>query len=836
VVVTQKHFPSLKEKRLLIMSRGEYRGNYQRDDEKNKNNGERYHRTSRNNNTNNGGGGYRNNNNNNTTNNHGGNWHRNTTTKRGRSPEREAQFPHREVHEREKTTTTTSGGGSRDAATVFQDNPFNRSASSSQAQQPLSVEELLQKKREKELAETKPTFLTKKEREKLAMERLKEKRREEGGGGDGGTVATAHHHASSSSRFARATSARDVAERQYQRDKSEQSERERQEQLEQFRKQYAGVRDETEKMKKMKQKAERAKYKFQFDWSKEDDTSRDANPLYDAKHDVKLLFGRGTIAGVDARMQMEQNHKFENSVGKRRGGNTVNNNRSRSYDAAGDENARRIDKHSKALEKYDNQYDKKKETTHWSSKPLAQMNERDWRIFREDFNITFKGGKVPNPMRAWSENELLPQEILRAIEKVGYTKPSPIQMASIPIGLLKRDVIGVAETGSGKTCAFVVPMLAHIMGLPKMTDEVAADGPYALVMAPTRELAQQIEEETLKFAHFLGYRVACVVGGQSIEDQGVQLRKGVEIVVGTPGRIIDVIEKRYTVLNQCNYIVLDEADRMIDMGFEPQVTQVMEAMPSSNLKPIDMAEELDNKAIDNKQSIETSARYRTTYMFSATMPPSVERLARTYLRNPAVVTIGSAGKTSDLIKQTVIWVNRSEKERTLEQILSQHTQTQAIVFVNTKRGVDSCVTACHSMGYSCGSIHGGKGQDAREAALTGFKRGDFDILVATDVAGRGIDVKGIDLVVNYELPASIENYTHRIGRTGRAGRKGTAVSFITSEDQDIMYDLRQLLIESNNEVPPELERQKAAKVKPQRDAQGRVLEGRDARGMDSIIF
>ena len=357
-------------------------------------------------------------------------------------------------------------------------------------------------------------------------------------------------------------------------------------------------------------------------------------------------------------------------------------------------------------------------------------------------------------------------------------------------------------------------------------------------MAPTRELAQQIEQETLKFAHFLGYRVACVVGGQSIEDQGVQLRKGVEIVVGTPGRIIDVIEKRYTVLNQCNYIVLDEADRMIDMGFEPQVTQVMEAMPSSNLKPIDMAEELDDKAaFDIKQTTTSiSSKYRTTYMFSATMPPSVERLARTYLRNPAVVTIGSAGKTSDLIKQTVMWVNRSEKERTLEQILSQHPETQAIVFVNTKRGVDSCVTACHSMGYSCGSIHGGKGQDAREAALSGFKRGDYDILVATDVAGRGIDVKGIDLVVNYELPASIENYTHRIGRTGRAGRKGTAVSFITAEDQDIMYDLRQLLIESNNEVPPELERQKAAKIKPQRDTQGRILEGKDARGMDSIIF
>jgi ATP-dependent RNA helicase DDX23/PRP28 len=805
------------------MSRDYHHHHHRRGGEENTNDGDRYHqnRAGGRSGGERGGG--------------GGNWNRNRNNKRGRSPEREerrreAQFPHREVHERKDEEKE------EEKATTANNDPFNRRRSAgdvaSKNQQPLSVEELLQKKREKELAETKPTFLTKKEREKMALERLKEKRERERGGGGGGATAKAPALSSSSSRFARATSARDVAERQYHRDEREQSERERQEQLEQFRKQYAGMRDETEKMKKMKQKAERTKHKFQFDWSKDDDTSRDANPLYDAKHDVKLLFGRGTIAGVDARMQMEANHRYENAMG-RRGGNTENT-RSRSYDAD-EENARRIDKHSRALEKYDNQYDKKKETTHWSSKPLEQMNERDWRIFREDFNITFKGGKVPNPMRAWSENELLPKEILRAIEKVGYKKPSPIQMASIPIGLLKRDVIGVAETGSGKTCAFVVPMLAHIMGLPKMTDEVAADGPYALVMAPTRELAQQIEQETLKFAHFLGYRVACVVGGQSIEDQGVQLRKGVEIVVGTPGRIIDVIEKRYTVLNQCNYIVLDEADRMIDMGFEPQVTQVMEAMPSSNLKPIELAEELDNKAIDNKQST-TSAKYRTTYMFSATMPPSVERLARTYLRNPAVVTIGSAGKTSDLIKQTVIWVNRSEKERMLEQILSQHTQTQAIVFVNTKRGVDSCVTACHSMGYSCGSIHGGKSQDAREAALTGFKRGDFDILVATDVAGRGIDVKGIDLVVNYELPALIENYTHRIGRTGRAGRKGTAVSFITSEDQDIMYDLRQLLIESNNEVPPELERQKAAKIKPQRDAQGRVLEGRDARGMDSIIF
>jgi ATP-dependent RNA helicase DDX23/PRP28 len=407
-------------------------------------------------------------------------------------------------------------------------------------------------------------------------------------------------------------------------------------------------------------------------------------------------------------------------------------------------------------------------------------------------------------------------------------------MASIPIGLLKRDVIGIAETGSGKTCAFVVPMLAHIMQLPKMTDEIAAHGPYALIMAPTRELAQQIEEETLKFAQYLDYRVGLVVGGQSIEDQGFKLRKGVEILVGTPGRIIDVIERRYTVLSQCNYIVLDEADRMIDMGFEPQVVAVMEAMGSGNLKPEDEAEELDGQALE--QGGPTSSKYRTTYMFSATMPPSVERLARSYLRNPAVVTIGSAGKTSDLIKQEIIWVSRNERDSKFELVLSRHPNTQAIVFVNAKRSVDAVANLCYRLGYSCASIHGGKSQDQREESLRGFKAGDYDILVATDVAGRGIDVKGIDLVVNYELPHTIENYTHRIGRTGRAGRKGTAVSFLTSDDRDIMYELKELLIESKNHVPDALANHEAARVKPQRDDRGRRMNREDIRGQEAIIY
>jgi ATP-dependent RNA helicase DDX23/PRP28 len=567
--------------------------------------------------------------------------------------------------------------------------------------------------------------------------------------------------------------------------------------------------------------------KFVFDWRKEEDTSRDLNPLYDRPHEVAPMFGRGMIGGVDRREQARSNAEREREL-------IVKSRKDLgSKDAAGDVRKMEVERERKRKDVEAREL-KRTFKEHWSDKKLEDMTERDWRIFREDFNISYKGGKLPLPMRAWKECTSLPQEILRAIAQVGYEKPSPIQMASIPIGLLKRDVIGIAETGSGKTCAFVVPMLAHIMQLPKMTDEIAAHGPYALIMAPTRELAQQIEEETLKFAQYLDYRVGLVVGGQSIEDQGFKLRKGVEILVGTPGRIIDVIERRYTVLSQCNYIVLDEADRMIDMGFEPQVVAVMEAMGSGNLKPEDEAEEIDGQALE--QGGPTSSKYRTTYMFSATMPPSVERLARSYLRNPAVVTIGSAGKTSDLIKQEIIWVSRNERDSKFELVLSRHPNTQAIVFVNAKRSVDAVANLCYRLGYSCASIHGGKSQDQREESLRGFKAGDYDILVATDVAGRGIDVKGIDLVVNYELPHTIENYTHRIGRTGRAGRKGTAVSFLTSDDRDIMYELKELLIESKNHVPDALANHEAARVKPQRDDRGRRMNREDIRGQEAIIY
>lgn len=552
------------------------------------------------------------------------------------------------------------------------------------------------------------------------------------------------------------------------------------------------------------------------------------NPLYSRPCEVSLAFGRGGLGGVDRRVvasegaqrQMALVSKSRRDLGERMTADETSQVRSATL--------------------REDALDAKQATDaragHWSEKALDKMTERDWRIFREDHSITTKGGRLPMPMRSWAEASM-PDEIVRAIKSVGYDKPSPIQMASIPIGLLKRDVIGVAETGSGKTCAFVVPMLAYIMDLPVMTEEIAMKGPYALIMAPTRELAQQIEVETEKFARYLNYRVVSVVGGQDIEQQGFKLRKGCEIVIGTPGRIIDVLDKRYTVLQQCNFLVLDEADRMIDMGFEPQVVSVMEGMSADSLKPLDQAEALDLAAVsDSAKTLGT--QYRMTYMFSATMPPSVERLARTYLRNPAVVNIGSAGKTSDLIKQLVRWTTRNQKIKELEQTLAQFNDTQAIVFVNTKKSVDFLCASIGRLGYSVQSLHGGKTQDLREDALRGFKNGEFDVLVATDVAGRGIDVKNIDLVVNYELPFTIENYTHRIGRTGRAGRKGTAVSFLTNEDTDIMYDLKTLLKTSNNPVPPELERHEAAKVKVSRDGKGgwgSKMTREQMQGMQEII-
>lgn len=553
--------------------------------------------------------------------------------------------------------------------------------------------------------------------------------------------------------------------------------------------QYLGVKKEKKKVLKGAEK-----FKFNFDWAAGDDTSRDLNPLYNSTHESALLFGRGLMAGVDRREQKKQaaSHEAEllRKVREAQGIKETREDRQR-------------DRNRQALaEGYERS--SMKMGQHWKEKKREEMTERDWRIFREDYNIGYKGAmdKSTLPIRNWSEAGL-PADLVKAVETMGYTEPSPIQMAAIPLGLQFRDVIGVAETGSGKTAAFVLPMLTYILGQPVMTEEVAAEGPYAVIMAPTRELAQQIEEESLKMAQYTEFRFVCVVGGQNIEEQGFKLRKGCEVIIATPGRLIDCLEQRYAVLNQCNYIVLDEADRMIDLGFEPQVIGVMDAMPTSHLKP-------EGEDV----VLEANRVYRTTYMFSATMPMAVERLARKYLRRPVVINIGSAGKAVDLIKQHIIITKENEKAGYLERELREAGDKRVVVFVNTKRQCDVVAGVLGDRGVACTILHGGKSQDQREAGLAGFREGSFTVLVATDVAGRGIDVPDVALVCNYDMPNSIENYTHRIGRTGRAGRTGKAVTFLTMGDTEVFYDLKKFLEESKASVPSQLASHEASRTKP----------------------
>jgi ATP-dependent RNA helicase DDX23/PRP28 len=281
----------------------------------------------------------------------------------------------------------------------------------------------------------------------------------------------------------------------------------------------------------------------------------------------------------------------------------------------------------------------------------------------------------------------LPPALLQVIRDVKYTQPTPIQRQTIPIGLKCRDIIGIAETGSGKTAAFVIPILVYIKSLPPINDFSRNDGPYAIVLAPTRELAQQIESEAQKFAKPMGFTVVSIVGGHAIEEQVHNLRNGAEIVIATPGRLVDCLEKHVLVLSQCNYIVMDEADRMIDMGFEDDVQKVLDALPLSNVKPD--TDEAENPELMSRilRLGRKDLRYRQTVMFSATMPPQLERLAKKYMRRPATVIIGNAGQAVDTVEQRVIMLGADEtkRKRKLEEILGGDQEGPVIVFVKEKR-------------------------------------------------------------------------------------------------------------------------------------------------------
>ncbi|KAG7163058.1 probable ATP-dependent RNA helicase DDX23 [Homarus americanus] len=662
--------------------------------------------------------------------------------------------------------------------------------------EPLSLEEMVARKRAEEEALSRPKFLTKAERETEALKRRQDQIEEMRKRQDDERKARESMYQDGRRELEQALRQEDPRERdRHRRDREprenkEDIELERKKQLERdaVNERYLGI---VKKKKRIRRLNDR---KFVFDWDAGEDTSVDYNELYINKHLVHF-FGRGHFGGLDLKEQKKVQSKFY--------GNYIEHRRTQ---ADKDQELIRIRKEQKKEDK------KKWDDRHWSEKNVEQMTERDWRIFREDYNIAIKGGRIPNPIRRWSESNIK-KAILDIIASVGYQDPTPIQRQAIPIGLQNRDIIGVAETGSGKTLAFLIPLLEWIQSLPKIARlEDADQGPYALVMAPTRELAQQIEEETTKFGGPLGIRTVAVIGGLSREEQGMKLRMGCEIVIATPGRLVDVLENRYLVLNQCTYVVFDEADKMIDMGFEPDVQKILKFMPVTNEKPDTEDAEDEDKLLQNFLS---KHKYRQTVMFTATMPPSVERMARQYLRRPAYVYIGSIGKPVERVEQVVFMVSEQEKRKKLLDLLKRGITPPVLIFVNQKKGADVLARGLEKLGHNATTLHGGKGQEQREHALANLKSGAKDILVATDVAGRGIDIKDVSLVINYDMAKNIEDYTHRIGRTGRAGKHGKAISFLTKEDSHLFYELKQLMLTSPvSSCPPELANHHEAQHKP----------------------
>lgn len=736
--------------------------------------------------------------------------------KRSRSKEKDEPKPKLSTSlKTESAISKTQDIDKKPDATIKTEEEIKQEELEKRKLEPLSLEELLAKKKSEEAARSKPVFITKEQRAAEAIKRRQEQvaamRQNQGNipkFGDIPVTALINRDKNNRERedkrdydrrdFGRGggeRGERERAEREKEREKDNEKKRiddtlnkDKEKEGEAIRERYLGIIKKKRRVRRLNDR------KFVFDWDASEDTSVDYNTIYKERHHVQF-YGRGNIAGIDIKEQKRKQSKFYGDLLEKR-----------RTDAEKEQEKVRLKKVKKKEDK------QKWDDRHWTEKDFDEMTERDWRIFREDYNITIKGGKIPNPIRSWGESGF-PKEVLEIIEKVGYKEPTPIQRQAIPIGLQNRDIIGIAETGSGKTLAFLIPLLNWIQSLPKIDRlETADQGPYAMILAPTRELAQQIEEETIKFGEPLGIRTVVVVGGLSREEQGFRLRLGCEIVIATPGRLIDVLENRYLVLNQCTYIVLDEADRMIDMGFEPDVQKILEYMPVTNLKPDTEEAEDATKLMEN---FNTKKKYRQTVMFTATMPPAVERLARSYLRRPATVYIGSIGKPTERTEQIVHMMGENDKRKKLMEILSRGVEPPVIIFVNQKKGADVLAKGLEKLGYNACTLHGGKGQEQREYALASLKNGSKDILVATDVAGRGIDIKDVSIVINYDMAKTIEDYTHRIGRTGRAGKNGVAITFITKDESSLFYDLKQVVMASPVSVcPPELLNHPDAQHKP----------------------
>ena len=341
---------------------------------------------------------------------------------------------------------------------------------------------------------------------------------------------------------------------------------------------------------------------------------------------------------------------------------------------------------------------------------------------------------------------MLAPELLRAVADAGYTAPTPIQARAIPLILRGRDIMGLAQTGTGKTAAFTLPIVQRLLGGPRRA--------RALILTPTRELAVQVKESFAKYAEHSGLVIVDIYGGVPLGPQEQALRTGVDVIVATPGRLLDHMERQNVAFDDLEVLVLDEADRMLDMGFAPQLNRIVAEIP----------------------------KYRQTLLFSATMPPEVEALARKYLRKPIVVQVGMRTQAASTVTHAVYPVPRDRKSDLLIELLRQTELDSVLVFTRTKHGADKVVRNLESEGISALAMHSEKSQGQRTDALDQFRKGTIRVLVATDIAQRGLDIAGISHVINYDVPAQAEDYVHRIGRTGRAAATGDAFTFMAADE------------------------------------------------------
>ncbi|XP_076885215.1 DEAD-box ATP-dependent RNA helicase 24-like [Bidens hawaiensis] len=445
---------------------------------------------------------------------------------------------------------------------------------------------------------------------------------------------------------------------------------------------------------------------------------------------------------------------------------------------------------------------------------VSGMSEQEVAEYRNSLAIRVAGFDVPRPIKTFAEAGFS-AELMKAIAKQAYEKPTSIQCQSLPIVLSGRDIIGIAKTGSGKTAAFVLPMIVHIMDQPELAKE---EGPIGVVCAPTRELAHQIYLEAKKFAKVYGIRVSAVYGGMSKLEQFKELKSGCEIVIATPGRLIDMLKMKALNMLRATYLVLDEADRMFDLGFEPQIRSIV-----GQIRPD-----------------------RQTLLFSATMPRKIEKLAREILTDPVRVTVGEIGMANEDITQEVqVLVSDSEKMNwLLEKLPELIDNGDVLVFGSKKATVDEIESQLLQKGFKVAALHGDKDQASRMETLQKFKSGTYHVLVATDVAARGLDIKSIKSVVNFDIARDMDMHVHRIGRTGRAGDKdGTAYTLITHKEARFAGELVNSLIAAGQNVSMELMdlAMKDGRFRSKRDARkggGKRAKGRGGgnRGVRGVDF